>query len=202
MQDASLGDVCAMLAACQHGQLRQNMRRLVEERASVLTPQTPLRQVTRAALRFSVASVDGVAEEQGAPDAEGAFDNFEDLYAHHGVRDLFVHKKDVVAIEVFAWIVAALDSRAPGKVLVVVTHGAAEKRSAVVARSEADGVHVFVFLLRGQRTFAYTVRTPEHAAWLRKNLEKQGGGDSWIIGDEFCYGGCADSALVGAKPAH
>jgi hypothetical protein len=198
MEDASLGDVCAMLAACEQGQLRLNMRRIVEARAAGIQPQTPPRE-NAPVRRFGVAAVDGVPDDPDAPDA---YDSFEDQYARHGARGLFWHKKDVAAVEVFAWIVAALESRAPGAALVVTTKCEQARRSAVVARQETDGVRVTVFLMRGRRTFEYRVQTPAHAAWLRHNLEKQGGGDSWIIGDEFCYGGRADSALVGAEPAH
>ena len=195
MEDSDLCDVCAMLVACDSGQLRTNMRRVVEERAKAVVPACPPRADTGCEpQRFGVAAVDQT-EDPG--DAADAFDDFEDQYARKGARGLVAHKKGILPIEIFAWLVAVLDCRADRSVLVVTA-----PRFAVIARRSATGARVLVYLGRDGRVLGYDVQSEAHAAWLRRNLEKQPRGDSWIIIDEFEQRGRPDSALVGAPPAH
>jgi hypothetical protein len=179
MERDRLRDACAMLAACDTGQLRHNMRAEVEALASQIDPVRPPRpDPAKQHPRFTVETVDNRPEP--ALGDETVFDGFEDHYSRHGAGELLWHKKDAHAVEVFAWLVAALDSRTAGSALVV-TNGL----FAVVARRTDSGVHTLVFLARGERAFEYEVQNAAHAAWLRKNLEKQGHGNSWIIVDEL-----------------
>lgn len=195
MENASLGDVCAMLAVCGYGRLRLNMRSIVELRIEQIVPAQPDRRETSGrTAQFSVAIVDG---HSNGDDTADAFADFETQYALKGTHEICMHKNNIVAVEVFAWIVAALGSKAPGNVLV-----ATFESVAVVARRAEGCVDTSVFASRGKVVFEYAVRTPEHAAWLKQKLDARGAGNSWIIGDEFCNEGRADSALVGAEPAH
>lgn len=179
MECVSLCDACAMLAACDTGQLRHNMRIEVAALASRIGPVRPPRSArAKKTARFTVETIDNSTEH--ASDGETVFDGFEDHYSRDGAGELMLHKKDICAVEVFAWLVAALGSRAAGSALVV-TNGL----FAVVARRTDSCVRTLVFLVRGERAFEYEVQTAAHAAWLQKNLEKQGHGNSWIIVDEL-----------------